>query len=610
MALVTGGAAIHGSFIIDEAHYLSSLAALRAGSLHIPGTEGLPPTAALAAHIPGLHDLRVDSTPIYPQVPPLWALLAWPLTPLGYTGLFWCNALSFGGLVYMLDRWAVELGLSPAKRLGASITFVLGGFMAEYAMAVWPHALSSLLLFSGFRAVSRWRSSGERVWLPMAGLACGLAAGVRYQNLVPAAAIGLSAALLPHRGHGLSEVPGCSHRAMRAARSLAGFCVGLAPPLLLTSAINHARFGVFHPAWKAAGYITVGKVVHGETESRFVSTFRAFWMRVVDYRAHPEFTEAFADAHRWMRRDPDSGAILIGKLLKKSLLQSAPWAALGILMLLWVWRGPRPSEARRELRAASLVMGAVLALFAVAGPLRNDGLCFNQRYLIELLPLLSVAAMAAMPEPDRRSIVVATVAAIPVAFAGHALGAGGAPSAWWLSVAPLVIGACLVLVRLGGRFSPTPTRWAVHAYFAYGCAVGWGLGVHMGDDLRASRAVRAHNADLLALVREHVPPESALLAYSSRDAFAPMVLTRRLLLIDPSADRSRSAPALVDALLARRQRVFIWRRGAPQDLFDLALGGRTTRDVVSFADQPALVEVLPREGGADEGIEAGPRSVD
>jgi hypothetical protein len=112
VAATAGFGAIHGSFIIDEAHYQSSLAALRAGVLHIPGTEGLPPTAALAAHLPGLHHLRIESTPVYPQVPPLWAFIAWPAAHFGYAGLFWLNACSFGGLVYLVDRWAVGLELS------------------------------------------------------------------------------------------------------------------------------------------------------------------------------------------------------------------------------------------------------------------------------------------------------------------------------------------------------------------------------------------------------------------------------------------------------------------------------------------------------------------
>ena len=49
-----------------------------------------------------------------------------------------------------------------------------------------------------------------------------------------------------------------------------------------------------------------------------------------------------------------------------------------------------PEARRRQLRLLSLVTLAVLAVFAFAGVSRMEGLSFNQRYLLELLPLAAV----------------------------------------------------------------------------------------------------------------------------------------------------------------------------------------------------------------------------
>ena len=79
--------------------------------------------------------------------------------------------------------------------------------------------------------------------------------------------------------------------------------------------------------------------------------------------------------------------------LKKAFLQSAPWAILALILFIVAWAPAFriPAEQRRQLRFQSLITFAILVTFAAAGVTRHDGLSFNERYLLEVLPLTAVA---------------------------------------------------------------------------------------------------------------------------------------------------------------------------------------------------------------------------
>ena len=468
----------------------------------------------------------------------------------------------------------------------------LGGYMLEFAMGAWPHSLSVALVFGAFTCVSEWRR--RRAWwlLPLAGGLAGVAAGTRYQNVVPALAIGLGVLMFPHTPASSSD--GAPRRRWSLHDALR-YAAGLALPMAASAWINHLRYGVANPLSKASGYITVGSAVHAPGEHRIVSTARALWMRIVDYRAQPDLPESMAPVHGFMKRDPDSGAILIGKILKKSLLQSAPWAALGLLVLVLIWRRPARTARAVELRAASLVVYAIVATFALAGPLRTDGLSFNQRYLLELLPFLATASVFALPSPSRHDLAFAALAALPFAYVAWSLGAGGAASAWWLSVVPLAIALVVLLSAAGTALVPKRHAFVLAAWGLFGAAVGWGGGVHFGDDLRASRALRAMNADRLELVAEVITPGAALYAYwGNKDAFGPLTFTHRVLVLDPWVDQGATAPELTRALLARGQPVYVYTRGMPRDVFAKVTGGHPFDEVLDGWDGfPQLVRLRP-----------------
>ncbi len=84
--------------------------------------------------------------------------------------------------------------------------------------------------------------------------------------------------------------------------------------------------------------------------------------------------------------------LMIGATLQKSLLQSAPWAILALIMftLAWLPWFRMPEARQRQMRLLSLVTLAILCRFAFCRRARHEGLSFNQRYLLELLPLAAV----------------------------------------------------------------------------------------------------------------------------------------------------------------------------------------------------------------------------
>src|SRR5262249_39473651 len=114
------------------------------------------------------------------------------------------------------------------------------------------------------------------------------------------------------------------------------------------------------------------------------------------------------------------GAYLIfGLTLKKAFLQSAPWAAVAFLfaVMAWVRRIRMAASVRRQVRLISFVIAAVLGVFAFAGPARHDGLAFNERYLLELVPLSAVAFSWALEGSRLRSrpaVVGAAITAVVV----------------------------------------------------------------------------------------------------------------------------------------------------------------------------------------------------
>jgi hypothetical protein len=588
-------------FTIDEDNYLVTVLGLREGRLSVPGTEGLPPSPELLYFDPSGSVRAVESTPVASTAPPLYAPLALPFATLGWRGLVALQTLSFLALVMIVFAYARLHATSPSTPWLAAAAYALGGYSIEYAQGLWPHMLAAALTTGAVYLAAQLRlrsgtdgngaggaGGGAAAVLGLAfgaGLAAGLSAGLRYQNVFFAGCVGLGVLLLTPR---------------RRFRASLLYAAGVALPLASSSLFNYFRLGSWNPISKGPGYLsfTERPRLHGFTGD----TLLMAWARVVDYGTRPSL--AGTDHAAYMFRDPAAGAWLIGSAVKKAWLQSAPWIVLALaagagawLLLLWRRRAGT-TTADRELRAIALIVFPVIGMFSAAGVWRTDGLGFNQRYFLELVPLAAVAFAWSL---DRLKLERTWLLA--GALAGTAIGGiallrppGDPVRALALLRVPLVIAALLLVLWLFHQVRPTATgRWVT---VLAGGALGWALAVHVGDDLHASRGLRRQNLFLRGVYGQALPPPpapSALVAWwGLKDAAGPLQIDRDLVILDAHNDRGESLPEMIDALLADGRRVFVIINGFPPQVLSAALAGRVVVSVREAA--PVLVEVSAPRG--------------
>ena len=82
--------------------------------------------------------------------------------------------------------------------------------------------------------------------------------------------------------------------------------------------------------------------------------------------------------------------------------------------------------------------------------------------------------------------------------------------------------------------------------------------MHLGEDARTARETRAFIRERADDLNGKLPDRSAVLTWTyARNAAAPLLLERDVLVIDASRDRARDAPMLVAQLLDQGRRVFL-----------------------------------------------------
>jgi hypothetical protein len=540
--------AVPAPFTVDDNHYLVAALAARQGRLTVASTAGMPPSRELLFFDPAGFTRDVRRTPVVPTAPPLYGFLALPWIVFGWRGLVALEALAFVATAFLVARLARRVGATPGASAMAVATFLLGSFGLEYAQGLWPHCLATALVTAAVlrvvEALEEPEPEGRAARrLAAAGLFAGLATGVRYQDAVVLACLGVG-------------VLRWSRPLGRRLRAACAFGAAAAGPLIACSLLNHARLGSWNPISKGPGYLRLAEgtpALHP-----LLDVLRTAWFLVVDYTTRPPL---LSPRHTYVRVDEATGVHLIGEATKKALLQSAPWALLALLALAAAW-WPRRRAGGGSLagrRLPGLVVGGVVAAFALAGSRRTDGLCFNQRYLLEVMPLLAVAAAISLGEvaARRRALQLGAIGGAAAAVLLVSLPAGTAR--WWgLSRVPLALAVALGLaavvhgLRPPRNGSPAASRPA-SALLAglFGAALGWALLVHLGEDLRASRELRAINAERAGLLRRHLPARAALVGYwGASDAAGPLLFDHDLLVIDPSRDGGATLPAMVAA--ARR----------------------------------------------------------
>lgn len=575
LAMALWATAVPAAFTIDDCNYFSSVVALRHGGLTIPGTAGLSPTRELLPYEPVVQRRVVEATPVAPTVPPLYApfaLLAWPL---GWRGLVLMNVVAFGVVGWLVFQLAAHFGRGRHTPWLALAAFVLGGFSLDYAQGAWPQMLSAALTTAALWFTVRALRTGAWATAALAGLLAGVAAGVRYQNAVFGAALGLCLLLW----------------ARRRWATAAGFAAAATVPMACSSLINYARLGLLHPLSKGPSYLQSSSGSSGLHP--VFDALLSLWVRVVDYSAHPPFTSAFSQAT--LPKDPTTGVFLVVGGLKKALLQSAPWAVVAIAALLWAClpRNELPSGKRGLFRVLAIVAGAVLALFAWAGLARHDGWSFNQRYLLELVPLFAVAFALAVDHwrPDGRAVTVGGAVGLALATIPLSLEPEQPIRQLALMYAPLVLATTLLAAWLvaAGRCSAS-AQWLGSALLA--ACIAWAFAVHLGDDMRWARARRDFHRFQYEAIAPAIPAGPVALFANPMTELAAcrLYFDHDIVIVDPFGDAGHAASDLTDEFFSAGRAVIVVG-GSPTPILRSIFEGRAFR---LLASRPIpLGRVLP-----------------
>ncbi|MGE0704133.1 MAG: hypothetical protein AB7P22_09390, partial [Vicinamibacterales bacterium] len=539
MGVVLTATVVPGVFTTDDNNYLVNVLALRQGRITIAQSEGLTPSRELLFFDPAAWSRAVDTTPVASTAPPLYAPIALPFALFGWRGLVVLNTLAYLAAVAMVFAYAARYSSDPLTPWFAAAAVGLGGYLIEYAQGVWPHGLSIALCTAGILYAGRAIEDERPSYAVASGLLLAVATGVRYQN----------AALLAATGAGLLFL------ARNRLKAAAAFMLAAFPPIAVVSVVNHLRLDSWNPISKGPGYLSIapqGRV--GSVLDRLVM----FWARVVDFSIRPPQTGPFSEA--WVTYDPTTGAhLMMGVTSQKSLLQSAPWVVVALIAFVLAWSPWSSLDAsqRRQLRLLSLPFFALIGTFAVAGVDRSEGLAFNQRYLLELLPLAAIAFAWSLDKRrlSLRSFQIGAVIGgmlVLIIILGTPIGGGPGVPLWvarQLAIfeVPLVLAAIVGTAWLLDRFG-YKARLPLAA--AAGACLAWGLMLHLSHDLVTSRWRRGLNLARTETLAEVLPNRSALVTYwGMKDAAVPLLFDHDLIILDAHADGGRDAPILIREVL-------------------------------------------------------------
>lgn len=551
---------VRGGFIVDEINYMVTVTGLREGTLTVPGTGGFPPSNELLYFDPDPYARTVRTTPVSSLAPPLYAPIALPFSFLGWRGLVLLNTLSYifsALLIYLLVRRYATGSWQPWI---AVALFVLGGYSAEYAQGVWPHMLSVFLCISAFYCVCVAWDKKELSYSVLGGFLIGLACGVREQNIFLAGCLGLIVFLW----------------SSQRLKSVSAYLAGISVPLLACSVMNYFRHGVFFPLPKAYAYAQY--VSHPGNSSSWFRPLEVFLVKVLDFSSLVWFQDPtqFLD----YAREPSTGAFLVGGIVKKALVQSSPWILLALVLCVTVWsRKEKFISARTRIaRAITILVILPLAMFSLAG-FRMDGLAFNQRYLLEIVPFAAIIVALCLEDLSGLQVHI-VVGILSAAGAFAVLLITGSSQVQHLAILrmPLVLGSVLIVCWFLRRRSTMRSVGGI----VLGLCIGWSVMVQ-SIDLTTSRRIRLTNSVGLDSLEAKIPDHSALFAYwgAQKSTAGPMQLDKDVIILDAWADNGKEAPTLAQDLLHANRRVFLYGTGMPQAMIQGISGSDSLATVLT-----------------------------
>ncbi len=527
--------AVPGVFSVDGLTYQAMIDAFaRNRSLFVENGYDFYPSAALT-----VENMVVSGGRLAPQYPGGWGILAAPAYLAGgLRGVILVNAVASALTLPLI--WLAANALFGDRRVAATaaLIYALATFAVDYALGFWPHGITTFLVTAAFAATAKgWRGTHHEGFrgLLVAGLAIGLAVNIRVDAILAAAAIG-------------AWTMGAARRPYAALGVLA---LGLLPGLAMAAAINHAKFGSLSP-------FTYGRSSGGVSLSSYAellpvlavgglaflalglkrvraAAFRpgvqavilaavlaailllpplralaeriaqGFYVLVIDLQAHPVPGRGV-----FLKAD---GTILMFGIIKKALLQSLPYAAVMIVLLPRLIRGPD----RAPLALCVLFMLSFVAFFSVNT--WHGGASNNMRYFLNIVPVMAILSALALREISnvagrRPAIAVITeVALLSVVFAyvswrGFSLGfavENTLPTA--IEIAIAILSVAFLVSRRGFR---AITASALHGLAVVGLVTAF-ISVWFFD-IQISQNERRTNIEMEAL-SNRLPADALVITF-------------------------------------------------------------------------------------------------
>ncbi len=226
-------------------------------------------------------------------------------------------------------------------------------------------------------------------------------------------------------------------------------------------------------------------------------------------------------------------------------------------------------EQKKTVRALSVLVLPALVMFSMAG-FRMDGLAFNQRYLLEIVPLAAIIVAICLDglfDSPMHAIVGFLVAGL--SFAILLMMQSSQIQHIAILRVPLFLGFTLVLAWI------VRNRYSMKHIFeiAIGLCIGWSLMVQT-IDLATSRRIRTTNAVGLDSLNAKIPNHAALIAFwgAQKSTAGPIQLDKDVVILDAWADMGKDAPLLAQELLRQQRRVFIYGSGMPSEIVQAVKG--------------------------------------
>ena len=421
--------AVPGVFSVDGLTYQAMIDAFaRNGSLFVENGYDYHPSPALT-----LEMMVVSGDRLAPQYPGGWGILAAPAYLAGgLRGVILINAVASALTLPMI--WLAARALFGDRRIAgtAAVIYALATFAVDYALGVWPHGVATFLVTAGFASVATgWRgtASQELRGLLVCGLAIGLAINIRVDAILALAGIGawaMGACRRPYAGAALlilGLLPGLvaaaaindvkfatlspiTYGRSSGAASIAHYApflpiVAVAGLAVLALGIERIRAAVFRPPVLAAvlAGILLAIVLIPPMRVLAWQIVQGFHVLIIDFQAHPVPGRGLSVF--------DDGTIRMFGLTKKALLQSLPYAALVIVLMPRLIRGPD----RAALALCTVFILLIVAPFALST--WHGGSGNNMRYFLSFIPVLSILCAVALRD-------IANVPGLRPAFAAIA----------------------------------------------------------------------------------------------------------------------------------------------------------------------------------------------